>query len=215
MYISYTSSSSINRDYNKNNLYGKQRENSNIGMQSFQLMKLFDEELRDIYWAEKALTKAIPKMINNATSDELIDVLDTHLLETEEHVIRLELIFEILGKKAIAKKCGAIDGLIKEVEGIMESREDVAMCDASIISVCQKIEHYEIASYGILHQFAETLKMTDVVELLQLTLDEEKRAEEKLTEVAVSAVNIQGFHEEDEEVEEVDQDGGNNLYFNL
>lgn len=179
---------------------GTQKENTNIGMPPSQLMKLFEEELKDIYWAEKALTKAIPKMIKNATSEELIEALENHLAETEEQVKRVEQVFEILGKKATAKKCEAMEGLLKEAEAIMEECEEGAMCDAGIISAAQKVEHYEIASYGTLRQFAETLGLEEVEELLQTTLDEEKAADEKLTEVAVAAVNIQA-NEEEEEVE--------------
>ena len=168
------------------------------GMQTSQLMKLFEDGLKDIYWAEKALTKAIPKMIKNATSEELIEALENHLSETEEQVKRVEQVFEVIGKKATAKKCEAMEGLIKEGEEIMEECEEGPMCDAGIISAGQKVEHYEIASYGTLRQFAETLGLDEAVALLQMTLDEEKAADEKLTEVAVSAVNIQAAHEEEE-----------------
>lgn len=168
----------------------------NAPMKSSQLMKLFEDELKDIYWAEKALTKAIPKMIKNATSEDLIEALEGHLDETKEQVTRLEQVFELLGKKATAKKCEAMEGLIKEAEEIMEECEEGAMCDAGIISAGQKVEHYEIASYGTLCQFAETLGLHDAVELLQLTLDEEKGADEKLTEVAVAAVNVEASEEE-------------------
>lgn len=166
------------------------------GMQSSQLMKLFEEELKDIYWAEKALTKAIPKMIKNATSEDLIEALENHLTETEEQIKRVEQVFEIIGKKATAKKCEAMEGLIKEAEEIMEECEEGAMCDAGIISAGQKVEHYEIASYGTLRQFAETLGYEDAADLLQLTLDEEKAADEKLTEVAVATINVEASEEE-------------------
>lgn len=202
MYQSYTGSDAHNRNIHPNNLFGRQHENSNGGMQIIQLIKLFDEELRDIYWAEKALTRAIPKLINNATSDDLIDMLEDHMVETIEQVRRLELIFEIFGKKAVAKKCGSIDGLLREVEGIMESSEEGAMCDAGIISVMQKVAHYEIASYGILWQFAKTLGMTDVVLLIQTTLDEEKAAEERLTDVADNTISVVVSHDDDEELVE-------------
>ena len=165
------------------------------GMESSQLMKLFEDELKDIYWAEKALTKAIPKMIKNATSAELLNALKNHLDETYEHVSRAEQVFEILGKKPVAKKCEAMAGLIKEAEGIMEACETGAMCDAGIISAGQKVEHYEIATYGTLRQFAETLQLTDAANLLGQTLQEEKIADMKLTEVAVSAVNIKALEE--------------------
>ena len=165
-------------------------------MQASQLMKLFEDELKDIYWAEKALTKAIPGMIKKATSQELIEALTSHLSETEEQVVRVEQVFESIGKKAVAKKCEAMDGLINEAGEIMESCEDGAMCDAGIISAAQKVEHYEIATYGTLRQFAETLGLTEAVKFLEATLNEEKAADEKLSEVAMSAINVAAAHEE-------------------
>ncbi len=169
---------------------------NNGSMQESQLHKLFEDELKDIYWAEKALTKAIPKMIKNATSEELVDALEAHLEETEEQVIRLEKVFEIIGKNPVAKKCEAMAGLIEEAQGIMEDSEEGAMRDAGIISAGQKVEHYEIASYGTLCQFAETLGLSEVKEILAVTLEEEKSADEKLSEVAVSAVNIEAAEQE-------------------
>jgi ferritin-like metal-binding protein YciE len=139
-------------------------------------------------------------MIKNATSDELIDALENHLEETKDQVKRLEEVFQVIEKKAVAKKCEAMEGLIKEAEELMDECEEGAMCDAGIILSGQKVEHYEIATYGTLRQFAETLGLEDAVELLQITLDEEKAADEKLTEVAVSAVNIHALEEEEEEV---------------
>ena len=178
---------------------GAQTKEANRGeMQSSQLMKLFEEELKDIYWAEKALTKAIPKMIKNATSPDLIDALENHLMETEEQVKRVEQVFELTGKKAVAKKCEAMEGLIKEAGEIMEDCEEGAMRDAGIISAGQKVEHYEIASYGTLRQFAETLGLAEAVALLEETLNEEKIADEKLTEVALNAVNVEASEEEEE-----------------
>ncbi len=174
----------------------KKKAGSQSKMQSSQLMKLFEDELKDIYWAEKALTKAIPKMIKNATSMELIDALTAHLKETNVHADRLVKVFSIIGKKPVAKKCEAMEGLIKEAGEIMESCEDGAMCDAGIISAAQKTEHYEIATYGTLRQFAETLELDEAVTLLAATLQEEKAADEKLSEVAVSAINIEAAGEE-------------------
>ncbi len=168
---------------------------TNAGMPSSQLMKLFEAELKDIYWAEKALTKAIPKMIKNATSEELIEALENHLQETLEQVKRVEQVFEIIGKRAVAKKCEAMDGLIREATEIMEMCDYGAMCDAGIISAAQKVEHYEIASYGTLRQFAETLGLSDAVSLLEETLNEEKAADETLTEVATAAVNVEAAEE--------------------
>ena len=160
-------------------------------MQSSQLMKLFEDELKDIYWAEKALTNAIPKMIKKATSEELIEALTIHLAETEEHVSRIEDVFVTIGKKAEAVKCEAMMGLIKEAEDIMEECEGGSMCDAGIISAAQKAEHYEIATYGTLRQFAETLGLSEAVKLLETTLHEEKAADAILTKVAVSAINVE------------------------
>lgn len=166
-------------------------ETSNGGkMQSSQLMKLFENELKDIYWAEQALTKALPKMIRNATSKDLVKALEKHLSETEGHVRRVEQVFDLMGKKAVAKKCEGMEGLVKEAEIIMEGCEKGAMRDAGIISGAQKVEHYEIASYGTICQFAETLGLTNATRLLQQSLNEEKAADDKLTEIAVTAVNL-------------------------
>ena len=169
------------------------------GMDSSQLMQLFEDQLKDIYWAEKALTKALPKMIKNATSEELIEVLNSHLKETEGQVTRLEQVFELIEKKAAAKKCDAMEGLIKEGESIMEECEEGPMRDAGIISAGQKIEHYEIATYGTLRTFATTLGLTKAAELLDLTLEEEKTADETLTEVALSVVNVKALVASNEE----------------
>jgi ferritin-like metal-binding protein YciE len=192
--------SNSNGSKTKNRMNGQNGQaESSAGMQTTQLEKLFENELKDIYWAEKALTKAIPKMIKNATSEELVEAMENHLQETQEHVSRVEQVFEVLGKKATAKKCEAMEGLIGEAESIMEDCEEGAMCDAGIISAAQKVEHYEIASYGTLRQFAETLGLDEAVTLLEQTLEEEKKADEKLTEIAVSAVNIEASEEEEEE----------------
>lgn len=174
----------------ESNSAAKNSPKSKSSMQSSQLMQLFEDELKDIYYAEKALTKAIPKMIKNATSVDLVDALENHLTETEEQIDRLEKIFKLIGKKAEAEKCEAMTGLIKEAGEIMEACEEGAMRDAGIISAAQKVEHYEIASYGTLRQFAETLGLKEAEELLLQTLEEEKNADAKLIEVAVSAVNI-------------------------
>ena len=167
-------------------------------MQSSQLLKLFEDELKDIYWAEKALTKAIPKMIEKATAEELVEALTAHLKETEEHVKRVEMVFESMDKKPVAKKCEAMEGLLKEAGEIMTSCEPGPMRDAGIISAGQKVEHYEIATYGTLRQFAETLELTEAMDLLQQNLDEEKAADEKLSEVATRVVNVAAAAVEEE-----------------
>lgn len=169
---------------------------------SSKLGKLFEEELKDIYWAEKALTKAIPKMIKKASSEELIEALENHLAETEEHVKRAEEVFSALGKEPRAKKCEAMEGLIKEAEEIMEETEEGSMRDAAIIAAAQKVEHYEIASYGTLRTFAEILGLEQAVTVLESTLEEEKNADSTLTEVAMSAINLEAAETEEEEAEE-------------
>lgn len=164
-------------------------------MKASQLMQLFEDSLKDIYWAEKALLKALPKMIKKATSQALNEALSSHLEETQVQVDRLEKIFSLIEIKAVAKKCDAMNGLITESEDIMESCEEGSMRDAGIIAAAQKIEHYEIATYGTLRQFADTLKLTQVVELLEKTLQEEKETDLKLSEVAMDAINIEAAEE--------------------
>jgi ferritin-like metal-binding protein YciE len=169
-------------------------------MEESSLLKLFENELKDIYWAEKAIMKALPKMTKKATSSELIDALENHLTETEGQVRKLEQVFDIIGKRAQGKKCEAMDGILKEGERVMKETEEGAMRDAGIITACQKVEHYEIASYGTLRTFADTLGISNAASLLEEILEQEKSADETLTRLAVSAVNIQAAEEvEDEE----------------
>ena len=178
-----------------------------------QLDKLFTDSLKDIYWAEKHLTKTLPKMKKKATTDELKSAIEEHLAQTEEHVSRLERVFEICGKKAQAKKCDAMEGLTKEGDSVIEETESNTMTrDAGIIMAAQKVEHYEIATYGSLVQLAKTLGMNEAADILHQTLDEEKQADEKLTEIAEWNVNQAAAqeageeeeHEDDEEEEKVE-----------
>ena len=162
------------------------------------LRSLFEDSLKDIYWAEKALTKALPKMAKNATSPELVNAIDSHLAETEEQIARLEKVFQAIGKKAVAKKCDAMEGLIKEGEGIMEETEKGVVRDAGIIAASQKVEHYEIATYGTLYAFATTLGETEAAELLAATLAEEKNADVTLTEIALATINIEAADQDEE-----------------
>ncbi len=165
------------------------------GIKQSQLMELFVDELKDIYWAEKALLKAIPKMISHASCSKLTDALEGHLTQTEQHVTRLEKVFEIIGTKAEAVKCEAMSGLIEEAGEIMDECEEGAMRDAGIISAGQKVEHYEIATYGTLSHFADLLGFKNAVQLLTETLVEEKAADEKLSEIALETVNIHAAEE--------------------
>ena len=155
------------------------------------LRKLFEDELKDIYWAEKALTKALPKMAKKATSPELVDAINNHLQETENQVSRLEEVFESIGMKAAAKKCEAMEGLLKEADEIVGEAEEGAVRDSAIISAAQKVEHYEIASYGTLCAFAKTLGEEEAASLLEETLNEEKMADETLTEIAEASINME------------------------
>jgi ferritin-like metal-binding protein YciE len=179
--------------------------NGEYGMEENQLMKLFENELKDIYWAEKALTKALPKMAKKATAEELVEALENHLNETEMQVQKVEQVFEIIGKRAVAKKCEAMDGLIKEGEEIMKESEEGPMRDAGIISAAQKVEHYEIATYGTLRTFAETLGLDDAAKLLAEILEEEKNADQTLSEVAVATINVQAAEEVEQEEEEEEE----------
>lgn len=160
------------------------------------LKELYIDSLKDIYWAEKALLKALPKMAKNATTQSLIAAIDEHITVTEGQVTRLERVFELAGKKAVAKKCEAMDGLIKEGEEIMKSTEPGPVRDAGIIAASQKIEHYEIASYGTLRAFAETLGDSEAVALLEETLAEEKQADVTLTEAAYNDINFEAAEED-------------------
>ena len=162
------------------------------------LRELFVDSLRDIYWAEKALTKALPKMAKNATSENLITAINDHLLVTQEQVSRLEQVFEIVGEKATAKKCEAMEGLIKEGESIMEDTQEGPVRDAGIVAASQKIEHYEIATYGTLAAFAQTLGEEEAFALLQQTLAEEKEADMLLTEAAYNNINFEASAEDEE-----------------
>jgi ferritin-like metal-binding protein YciE len=180
----------------KSNSNGKDSQNAE---DSFK--KLFEEGLKDIYWVEKTLTKAIPKMIKNATSDELIAALEEHLTVTQEQVTKVEQVFEAIGKKPQAKACVAMQGIIDEGEETMEEHEGIVR-DAGIICSAQKVEHYEIASYGSLASFAKTLGLEEAAALLEEILNEEKEADTKLTEVAESSVNMEAVMQGDEEEQE-------------
>jgi len=162
------------------------------------LRDLFEAELKDIYWAEKALTKAIPKMIKNATSEELLAALKDHLSVTEQQVSRAEEVFSLLNIKPQAKKCEAMAGLIKEAEEIMEETEKGVVRDAGIISAAQKVEHYEIATYGTLSAFAKTLGEEEVVALLEQTLSEEKDADSSLSKIAEASINLEAADEDED-----------------
>jgi ferritin-like metal-binding protein YciE len=164
------------------------------------LRELFIEELRDIYWAEKHLTKALPKLRKAATSQELANAFEQHVAVTETQIERLDEAFEILGQPARAKKCEAMEGLVIEAQNIIEDTPKGSLVrDAGLIIAAQKVEHYEIAAYGSLVQLAKTMGENELAELLQETLDEEKEADQLLTELAVTGINLGAENETEED----------------
>jgi len=166
------------------------------------LEEFFTDSLKDIYWAEKHLTKALPKMKKAATTEELKSAIEEHIAQTEQHVSRLEQVFELMGKKAQAKKCDAMEGLIKEGESIVEKTEEGTMTrDVAIIIAAQKVEHYEIATYGGLVQLAKTMGMDEAADILGQTLEEEKQTDRGLTEIAENNINWEAEQEDGEEEE--------------
>ena len=160
------------------------------------LNKFLVDGLKDIYWAEKALVKALAKMEKKATSEELKNAFNKHRTQTEEHVTRLEQVFDTIGTKAVAKKCEAMDGLIREANDIIDETEDKTMTrDAALIMASQKVEHYEIATYGGLAQLAKTLGKNDAANILAQTLQEEKDTDELLTQIAERNINVEAAQE--------------------
>ncbi len=151
---------------------------------------LFMDEIKDIYWAEKRLVKALPKMQKAATSEELAAAIGEHLEQTKGHVSRLEEIFEQMGQTPATKKCEAMEGLLAEGDTVLnDTEEDSMVRDAGIIISAQKIEHYEIAAYGSLRTLANLMGHNDAVQLLEQTLNEEKEADALLTHIAEGTVN--------------------------
>jgi len=162
------------------------------------LLDFFVDEIKDIYWAEKHIVKTLPKMQKAAHSETLKQAFEDHLEETKEHVNRLEQVFQILGEKAQAKKCDAMEGITKEGESIIEETEEgTSVRDVGLILAAQKVEHYEISTYGGLAQLARTLGKVDVADLLESTLKEEKKTDQRLTEVAEDGINYEAAEEED------------------
>lgn len=190
----------------KGNSGNSRNAGKNAGAKSFtkqqnqtMLEEYLIEELRDIYWAEKHLVKALPKMQKAATSEELAAAFEEHLAVTEEQVARLEQVFEIFGEKPRGKKCDAMEGLVSEAESIIEDTEEgSATRDVALIIAAQKVEHYEIAAYGGLATLAKTLGREDAAELLAQTLEEEKETDELLTQLAENNINMVAAMEEEE-----------------
>jgi ferritin-like metal-binding protein YciE len=153
------------------------------------LSELFEHFLRDIYYAEKQIVKALPKMARKADSAELREAFESHLTETQEHISNLEQAFEALNLKARGVTCEAINGILEEGKEIMSEAEDADTRDAGMIAAAQAVEHYEITRYGTLIAWANQLGHTEVVKLFQQNLDQEKAADQKLTALAVENLN--------------------------
>jgi ferritin-like metal-binding protein YciE len=178
----------------------KAKKSGNDVEKDSMLLEFFHGEIKDIYWAEKHLLKAIPKMAKAATSAELKEAFNNHLQETKGHVERLEQVFEILGEKPQAKKCDAMEGITKEGDSIVEETETgTSTRDVGLILAGQKVEHYEISTYGGLAQLARNLGHEDIANILETTLNEEKTADETLTTIAEENVNYDAAQEKEEE----------------
>ena len=191
---------SLNQEINQNNydLPGQQETDLPASGDS-RLQEFFVNELKDLLWAEKKIAGTLPKMKEAATSAELKEAFENHLAETEGHVQRLEQIFGLLGLEPDTTKCDAMDGIVDEGEGIISDTEDgTATRDVGLIFAGQKVEHYEIASYGGMVSLAKTLGYTEAADLLILTLNEEKAADDLLTEIAENNVNYQASGEQKE-----------------
>jgi ferritin-like metal-binding protein YciE len=159
-------------------------------VESNSLKDLYVDELRDLYDAEHQIIKALPRLIDAASSDELQSALNEHLEITKQQAERLEQIFESLGEKAKGKKCKGMEGLIKEGSEVIEENDDEQVRDAGIISAAQRVEHYEMAGYGTVRTYASLLGEDEAADLLQQTLDEEKEADDKLTQLA-EQINVE------------------------
>lgn len=182
----------------KSTVNGKSNSNepNHVAVDDSRLQEFFTDEIKDIYWAEKHLVKTLPKMQKAATSSELKNAFKDHLDVTKEHVARLEKVFELLGQKPQAKKCEAMEGITKEGESIIGDTEaGTATRDVGLILAAQKVEHYEIATYGGLHQLAITLGKNDIAVILNQTLGEENQADSLLTVIAENHVNYAALEE--------------------
>jgi len=186
------------------------------GNQESLLEKFFIDQLKDIYYAEQQLLKAIPKMAQASTTEELEDAFNNHLRQTERHVKRLEKVFQLIGKKSEGKKCEAMDGLIKESETIIKETKQGSMTrDAALIIAAQKVEHYEIATYGGLVQLAITMDLHRAADVLDKTLLEEEDTDALLTEIAENYINVkaeeEGNYSWQKEEEDSDVEKSNSL----
>lgn len=167
----------------------KQEARKGVTNEAQDLRDLFENGLKDIYYAEKLVEKTLPKRVKNASSPELINALRNQLNETEQNISRLEQVFNAAGMKPTAKKCEAMEGIIKENEKNIKETKSGTVRDAGIIASAQKVKHYEIASYGTLHAYAKTLGEDKAANLIAMNLDDQKKSDATLTGIAISGVN--------------------------
>jgi ferritin-like metal-binding protein YciE len=162
------------------------------------LQKFFIDQLKDIYYAENELLKGLADMKKASTTEELEDAFENHLKQTQRHIQRLEKVFQMIGKKPQGKKCEAIEGLLKEAKSIIDETEEGSLTrDAALIIAAQKVEHYEIATYGGLVQLALTMDLNRAADLLEKTLKEEEETDSTLTDIAESHINVEAEQEGD------------------
>lgn len=186
---------------NKNDKLRRQAEASEKGngktsSSPSYLQKFFIDQLKDMYYAEKELTTGLEEMKRACTTEELEDAFDNHIKQTERHIQRLEKVFRLIGKNPETKKCEAMDGLLKEVRSIISETEEGSLTrDAALIVAAQKVEHYEIATYGGLVQLALTMQLNRAADLLDKTLSEEEETDSLLTDIAESNINIEAEQE--------------------
>ena len=174
-----------------------QSKDKDQSMAESPLHKLFVDALKDIYYAENAIVDALTKMEAAATTEELKDAFEDHQLQTKKHVTRLEKVFKLIGEQPEKKECKAIVGIIKEGEEIIKSTEEGSMTrDVGLIIAAQKVEHYEIATYGGLVQLAITMGHDKAADLLERTLQEEEETDLLLTDIAESSININAEQED-------------------
>jgi ferritin-like metal-binding protein YciE len=163
------------------------------------LEKLFEETLKDVYFAEKQIIKSLPKMAKKTSSPQLKQAFEEHLEQTKGQVERLDEVFKLLGKKASGKECPALMGLVEEAEELMDEAKDPEVLDAGLIGCAQAVEHYEIARYGTLRTWAEQLGMREAAQLLQATLDEEKTTDKKLSQLATGGMNKAAMNSDEDD----------------
>ncbi|MGV3637606.1 MAG: ferritin-like domain-containing protein [Flavobacteriales bacterium] len=202
----HSSGRSGNTQEKRNNGQNEQQR-STSGKGHAGLTRLFQHQLADLYYVEKQLVQHLPKMAEAAQNEELVQAFKDHLSETEGHIKHLEAIFKEVGTEAKAQKCEAIDGILKEGQQLMQDFKGDAALDAALVCAAQKVEHYEITSYGSLCAFAEQLGMDSVCDRLEEILDQEKSADERMSRLAEDTLNIEADTEEAEDEEGQEEAG--------